>query len=78
MCVDGPTRGLPHSRYGAESICYMSGRKSVVVQVTDSCPCDYPSNAASNRQWCCGDMVRFPGKRCSQREAQAQAGHGAC
>ena len=32
---------------------------SVVVTVTDSCPCYYPSNAYSNKRWCCGDMPHF-------------------
>ncbi|EFJ40108.1 hypothetical protein VOLCADRAFT_100183 [Volvox carteri f. nagariensis] len=32
---------------------------SVVVQITDSCPCNYPNNAWSNRRWCCGDMYHF-------------------
>ncbi|GIM02722.1 hypothetical protein Vretimale_7577, partial [Volvox reticuliferus] len=32
---------------------------SVIVQITDSCPCDYPANAWSNRRWCCGDMYHF-------------------
>eukprot|EP01023_Acetabularia_acetabulum_P024986 TRINITY_DN239_c0_g1_i1.p4 TRINITY_DN239_c0_g1~~TRINITY_DN239_c0_g1_i1.p4 ORF type:complete len:198 (+),score=41.82 TRINITY_DN239_c0_g1_i1:172-765(+) len=29
---------------------------SVVVSVTDTCPCNYASNAYSNKRWCCGDM----------------------
>ncbi|EFJ45996.1 hypothetical protein VOLCADRAFT_93781 [Volvox carteri f. nagariensis] len=33
--------------------------KSVIVTVTDSCPCDYPANAYSNRRWCCGDMYHM-------------------
>ncbi|KXZ46176.1 hypothetical protein GPECTOR_46g245 [Gonium pectorale] len=32
---------------------------SVVVQVTDSCPCNYPANAYSNKRWCCGDMYHM-------------------
>lgn len=24
--------------------------------VTDTCPCHYPNNYASNKRWCCGDM----------------------
>lgn len=35
------------------------GGWSVVVKITDSCPCDYPNNAYSNRRWCCGDMPHF-------------------
>eukprot|EP01025_Chloroclados_australasicus_P069772 TRINITY_DN989_c3_g1_i2.p1 TRINITY_DN989_c3_g1~~TRINITY_DN989_c3_g1_i2.p1 ORF type:complete len:495 (+),score=65.81 TRINITY_DN989_c3_g1_i2:121-1605(+) len=29
---------------------------SVVVTITDTCPCNYPNNAYSNERWCCGDM----------------------
>eukprot|EP00879_Flechtneria_rotunda_P015993 GHRR01016726.1.p1 GENE.GHRR01016726.1~~GHRR01016726.1.p1 ORF type:complete len:373 (+),score=77.90 GHRR01016726.1:674-1792(+) len=32
-----------------------TGEKSVIVMVTDTCPCYYPGNAASNTRWCCGD-----------------------
>ncbi|KAL6768135.1 hypothetical protein ACKKBF_B37940 [Auxenochlorella protothecoides x Auxenochlorella symbiontica] len=28
---------------------------SVIVRVTDSCPCRYPDNAYSNQKWCCFD-----------------------
>lgn len=27
---------------------------SVVVTITDSCPCHYPGNQYSNKRWCCG------------------------
>jgi hypothetical protein len=27
------------------------GQKSVIVTVTDTCPCYYPSNAYSNKRW---------------------------
>ncbi|KAF6266517.1 RlpA-like double-psi beta-barrel-protein domain-containing protein-containing protein [Scenedesmus sp. NREL 46B-D3] len=30
--------------------------KSVIVQTTDTCPCNYPNNYFSNKRWCCGDM----------------------
>ena len=53
MCVDGPTRGTNSSRFGGgPSACRDPGRKAVVVQVTDSCPCVYPGNQASNSMWC--------------------------
>eukprot|EP01023_Acetabularia_acetabulum_P047057 TRINITY_DN4933_c0_g1_i7.p2 TRINITY_DN4933_c0_g1~~TRINITY_DN4933_c0_g1_i7.p2 ORF type:complete len:512 (+),score=93.05 TRINITY_DN4933_c0_g1_i7:72-1607(+) len=29
---------------------------SVVVTVTDTCPCHYAENLYSNQRWCCGDM----------------------
>lgn len=32
---------------------------SVVVMVTDTCPCYYPSNYNSNKRWCCGDMYHL-------------------
>eukprot|EP01025_Chloroclados_australasicus_P038270 TRINITY_DN392_c0_g1_i1.p2 TRINITY_DN392_c0_g1~~TRINITY_DN392_c0_g1_i1.p2 ORF type:complete len:406 (-),score=57.98 TRINITY_DN392_c0_g1_i1:1727-2944(-) len=32
---------------------------SVVVTVTDTCPCIYATNAYSNKRWCCGDMNHF-------------------
>lgn len=45
-----------NDRYGARfdrrGLC-KSG--SVKVKVTDTCDCVYPSNAASNSRWCCGD-----------------------
>lgn len=28
---------------------------SLVLRVTDTCPCLYPDNAYSNKRWCCGD-----------------------
>jgi hypothetical protein len=33
------------------SVCYDSSA-SVVVMITDSCPCNYPSNYHSNYRWC--------------------------
>jgi hypothetical protein len=32
---------------------------SVVVRTTDTCPCQYPGNYASNKRWCCGDKDHF-------------------
>lgn len=29
---------------------------SLVVRVTDDCPCSYPANAYSNKRWCCNDV----------------------
>ncbi|PNW71998.1 hypothetical protein CHLRE_16g686700v5 [Chlamydomonas reinhardtii] len=29
---------------------------SVIVTITDACPCYYPANEYSNKRWCCGDM----------------------
>eukprot|EP01026_Neomeris_dumetosa_P080369 TRINITY_DN888_c0_g1_i2.p2 TRINITY_DN888_c0_g1~~TRINITY_DN888_c0_g1_i2.p2 ORF type:complete len:445 (-),score=53.72 TRINITY_DN888_c0_g1_i2:1750-3084(-) len=36
-------------------VCY-DPEASVVVTVTDTCPCNYASNWYSNQRWCCGDM----------------------
>lgn len=30
---------------------------SVVITITDTCPCVFPTNYYSNKRWCCGDMV---------------------
>ncbi|KAG2427408.1 hypothetical protein HXX76_012344 [Chlamydomonas incerta] len=40
-------------------VCYNGGETSVVVMVSDVCPCYYPSNQYSNKRWCCGDMQHF-------------------
>ena len=59
MCVNGRTRGLPWSLLGPWPGCLPgdAGTKSVVVMVTDSCPCHHPN--PSNRRWCCGDAQHF-------------------
>lgn len=48
--------------YGAwldrSNVCY-NPQASVVVMVTDTCPCSYPGNAFSNKRWCCGDMYHL-------------------
>lgn len=44
--------GSPLDRTG---VCF-NANASVVVRITDTCPCVYPNNAYSNRRWCCGDM----------------------
>ncbi|GMH39983.1 hypothetical protein BSKO_07887 [Bryopsis sp. KO-2023] len=36
-------------------VCYDSSQ-SVVVHVSDTCPCNYPANFYMNKRWCCGDM----------------------
>lgn len=51
-CTTGPTRGLASSMY-PEGAC--KGEESVIVQVTDSCPCEQNE---SNRRWCCQDTAR--------------------
>jgi hypothetical protein len=32
---------------------------TVVVRISDTCPCVYPGNACSNKRWCCGDDSHF-------------------
>eukprot|EP01023_Acetabularia_acetabulum_P025053 TRINITY_DN2403_c0_g1_i1.p2 TRINITY_DN2403_c0_g1~~TRINITY_DN2403_c0_g1_i1.p2 ORF type:complete len:392 (-),score=82.38 TRINITY_DN2403_c0_g1_i1:2119-3294(-) len=48
--------------YGAtidrSNVCRDSS-SSVVVTVTDTCPCNYATNFYSNKRWCCGDMNHF-------------------
>lgn len=39
------------------SVCY-DPEASVVVQIVDTCPCQYSANSYSNKRWCCGDQVR--------------------
>ena len=51
MCVHGKTRGTAGSSLGPWEGCLDAGRRSVVVQITDSCPCFHP-NGGSNKRWC--------------------------
>lgn len=48
--------------YGNEldrvDVCY-NPDQSVVVRITDTCPCNYADNYYSNKRWCCGDMDHF-------------------
>jgi len=48
--------------YGAQldrnGACYDESA-SVVVTITDTCPCHYPGNYYSNKRWCCGDMYHL-------------------
>ncbi|KAL6758471.1 RlpA-like double-psi beta-barrel-protein domain-containing protein-containing protein [Haematococcus lacustris] len=37
--------------------CY--NQDPITVVITDTCPCDKPNNAYSNKRWCCGDMDHF-------------------
>ncbi|KAL6761931.1 RlpA-like double-psi beta-barrel-protein domain-containing protein-containing protein [Haematococcus lacustris] len=41
-----------------KSVCYDESA-TVVVQITDVCPCNYPTNYYSNKRWCCGDMYHL-------------------
>jgi hypothetical protein len=40
------------------NVCY-NDYSSLVIMVTDTCPCVYPDNYASNKRWCCGDMYHL-------------------
>lgn len=57
MCIDGHTRGTSFAQLGPWKGCKEAGVRSVVVQVTDSCPCHHPNT--SNKKWCCGDRVHL-------------------
>lgn len=32
---------------------------TVVVRITDTCPCQYSENAYSNKRWCCNDLAHL-------------------
>ncbi|KAF6262467.1 RlpA-like double-psi beta-barrel-protein domain-containing protein-containing protein [Scenedesmus sp. NREL 46B-D3] len=51
------------------------GQKSVIVTVTDTCPCHYPSNAYSNKRWCCGDEYHMDLSKYAY-EKVGNLGHG--
>ena len=53
VCVNGPTRGFEWSELGKWAGCQEPAVKSVVVKITDSCPCNHPNEG--NKRWCCGD-----------------------
>lgn len=60
MCFlvqEGPQRGFSDSVSGPWTGCKAGGRMSVVVMITDSCPCHHPN--PSNSRWCCGDRTHF-------------------
>lgn len=57
MCVDGATRGHDWSDLGPWGGCQSSGVKSVIVMISDSCPCHHPNE--SNKRWCCGDRTHL-------------------
>lgn len=44
--------GASYDRTGA---CYNQDY-SVVLRITDDCPCTYPPNSYSNKRWCCNDI----------------------
>merc|ERR1712176_805191 len=54
LCVHGPTRG-PEGKLGPSEGCISPGKTSIVVKVTDSCPCHHLNT--NNKRWCCGDAV---------------------
>jgi len=43
MCVDGRTRGTSQSQLGPWEGCQESGKRSVVIMISDSCPCNHPN-----------------------------------
>ncbi|KAI8467129.1 MAG: WD40-repeat-containing domain protein [Monoraphidium minutum] len=44
--------------FDRKDVCHDAGQ-SLVVTVTDTCPCHYPDNYYSNKRWCCGDAYHF-------------------
>lgn len=48
------------NRLDRSGVCYDSSA-TVVVQVTDVCPCWYPANAYSNKRWWVGTVGRCTG-----------------
>ena len=57
MCVDGATRGKDWSDLGPWGACAEPGKKTVVVMISDSCPCHHPNSG--NKRWCCGDRTHL-------------------
>ena len=56
VCIEVACRNAAFSDgYGnsidRSSACYNSAQ-SLVLRVTDNCPCHYPNNAYSNSRWC--------------------------
>ncbi len=56
VCIEVQCRDAAFSDgYGnsidRSSACYNSAQ-SLVLRVTDNCPCHYPNNAYSNSRWC--------------------------
>jgi hypothetical protein len=41
-----------------DGVCY-NLYASVVVMITDTCPCHYPNNLYSNKRWCCNDKYHL-------------------
>ncbi|EFJ47081.1 hypothetical protein VOLCADRAFT_105296 [Volvox carteri f. nagariensis] len=63
LCYEVACQGMDFNDfYGnsleRQSVCYDSSA-SVILMVTDLCPCYYPANQYSNKRWCCGDMQHF-------------------
>ncbi|WIA30234.1 hypothetical protein OEZ86_000325 [Tetradesmus obliquus] len=53
-CVDQDFSDGYGQKISRKGMCYDEG-KSVVVKITDACPCVH-QNFYSNKRWCCGDM----------------------
>ena len=54
-CRDGVFKDGYGATLDRTGLC-LDKSQSVKVKITDSCPCNYPPNAYSNRRWCCNDM----------------------
>jgi hypothetical protein len=57
-CPHLPLPGVGAGLACRTNMCYDESA-SIVVMVTDTCPCTYPTNYSSNKRWCCGDMYHL-------------------
>ncbi|MEW5307320.1 MAG: hypothetical protein WDW36_009726 [Sanguina aurantia] len=57
-CDPGSVQDNYGGVFDRNHVCYAAG-ESVIVQIVDDCPCNYPKNAYSNRRWCCGDQYHL-------------------
>lgn len=51
---------------------------SIVVTISDTCPCLYPGNYYSNRRWCCGDMYHVRRESSGQHMMECTASSHGC
>lgn len=49
-CDPGSVKDNYGGVFDRNHVCY-DASESVIVQVVDDCPCNYPKNAYSNRRW---------------------------
>eukprot|EP01026_Neomeris_dumetosa_P053047 TRINITY_DN4730_c0_g1_i9.p1 TRINITY_DN4730_c0_g1~~TRINITY_DN4730_c0_g1_i9.p1 ORF type:complete len:413 (-),score=50.89 TRINITY_DN4730_c0_g1_i9:2292-3530(-) len=54
-CMPSEFQDNYNQKLSRTGVCY-DPEASIVVTVTDTCPCNYAANYYSNKRWCCGDM----------------------